>query len=448
MTQKKILILLCAFFMSISLSFLQDAQVKEMEKRRQTLLYGLESDVTDLINTLIKEEDTTFADDILLVFTKTKNPSVKEKIFAYFRILKDTRLQDYALDILQDPYDEKKQTVFSVFTYVADLEIKEAAPYITDLLKNENEEYFDAALSAIGKIGGADDALFLAEYMKSNELSIARKQAVMRALGQLHAVETWDMLVETVKDEDENTFVRMYAAEAIGSMQKEESINILVDLFAQSDVNLRTYAVKGLSHYTDERAVAVILDAFKDNYYKVRLEAASAAKKNRITEAVPYLIYRSENDPENTVKYACYEALGSIKNSEAKEFLKKTLENKKLNETARAKAGVVILENSIDELYTALSETLLETLKDDKLKNLRYALGKEIAKYELPVFNDVCAAFLSHKDVATKGTGIDIFTKNQYSSLIPVIQSIASDEKQGANQRKAKLALEKAGLSD
>lgn len=448
MITKKMLMLLNAFLLTVSFIIPQDSQQKEIEKRHQTLLYGLESDVTSLIDTLIKEKDTSFSEDMFQVFMRTKNPSVKEKIFTYFRVLKDERLKEYALTILQDPYDEKKQMVSSVFSYVAELEIKEAAPYITSLLKNESEEYFDLALGAIGRVGGAEDALFLADYLKTSDLSIARKQALMRSLGQLQAVETWDTLVEIVQDEDENTFVRMYAAEAIGSMQKEESIDILVDLFGQSDVNLRTYAVKGLSHYSDERAVSVILDAFKDNYYKVRLEAAAAAKKHKIIDAVPYLIYRSENDPENTVKYACYDALGSIKNDEAKIFLKKTLENKKLNETARAKAGAVILEHNISDLYTVLNDTVLETLKDDKLKNLRYALGREIAKYEIPQFSDLCEAFLSHSDIATKGTGIDIFMKNQYSSLIPVIQAIAADDKQGSNQRKAKLALEKAGMTD
>lgn len=448
MKKRKMLILCCAFLFAALFLHSQDAQQKETEKRQMTLLYGLESDVIALLDTLIKEEDTSFSKDIFIVFEKTNNSAVKEKIFTYYRILKDYTLKPYALQILQDPYDEKKQLVSSIFSYVADLEIKEAAPYITALLKNESEDYFDMALSAIGKVGGADDAVFLAEYLKTGDLSIARKQSLMRSLGQLQAVETWESLVEIVKDEDENTFVRMYAAEAIGNMKKDESVDILADLFSQQDVNLKTYAVKGLSNYTDEKAVSIILDAFKDNYYKVRLEAAAAAKKQLLTEAVPYLIYRSENDPETAVRYACYESLGSIKNDEAKDFLKKILENTKINDTARAKAGAVILENTITDIYPSFKSVAISTLKDDKLKNLRYALGKEIAKYEIIEFNDLCEEYLNHKDVATKGIGLDIFMRNKYPSLVSVVREIASNEKEGSNQRKAKLALEKSGILD
>lgn len=446
MMHKKLLFLCCILFCAFVILHTQDADQKELEKRHMTLLYGLESDIVTLLDTLIKEKDTSFSNDVLIVFEKTRNPSVKEKIFTYFKTLKDYSLKDYALQILEDPYDEKIQLVTSVFSYVAELEIREASPFITTLLKNENEEYFDSALIAIGKVGGPQDAVFLAEYLKTGDLSIARKQSLMRSLGQLQAVETWDSLVEIVKDEDENTFVRMYAAEAIGNMKKEESVDILADLFTEQDVNLRTYAVKGLANYKDDKAIAIILDAFKDNYYKVRLEAAFAAKNLLLEEAVPYLMYRGENDPENIVKYACYEALGKIKNNEAKDFLKKILENKKINDTARAKSGAVILENSIQELYEPLKTVVFETLKDDKLKNLRYALGKEISKYEILELSIICEAFLNHKDIATKGIGLDIFMKNQYSSLVAKVQEIAGNDKEGSNQRKAKLALEKAGL--
>lgn len=446
MAGKKILLIFFALLFACTLLFSQEVNQKELEKRRLTLLYGLESDIVSLIGDLITEKDTSFSNDLLNVFEQTKNSSVKQKIFSYFTILKDARLTEFALSVLKDPYEEDKQTVTAVFKYVSALEIKESSPYILELLVNESEDYFDLALSAVGNVGGAEEALFLADYLKNGELSTIRKQTLMKSLGQLQAIETWDTLVEIAKDEEENTFVRMYASEAIGNMKKKESVDVLVDLFNENDVNLRTYVVKGLSNFTDEKAIAVILDAFKDNYYKVRLEAAAAAKKNIIIEAVPYLLYRSENDPENTVKYACYDALGAIQNDEAKNFLKTTIENIKLNETARAKAASVILEHEINDLVPSVVSVASQTLLDDKSINLRYALGKEFTKYANPQFQTICAEFIAHKDVATKGIGLDIFAKNKFPQLFSEVQAIADNEKEGVNQRKAKLTLEKIGV--
>ena len=72
-----------------------------------------------------------------------------------------------------------------------------------------------------------------------------------------------DFIKEIVNDEEENSFVRMYAAEALGKMKKEEAVPILVKLFEEGDPNMRQYCVKGLSNFSNnDEAKAVILHPF------------------------------------------------------------------------------------------------------------------------------------------------------------------------------------------
>lgn len=415
----------------------------EEEKRHDILKYGIETDVIDLVDTLIKDKDLTFVNDLKQLFQETKNSVVREKVIDYFIATKDDSLTDYAVKLLEDPYDEKKSTVNTVFRYVSELKIQKAAPAILELLKSENEDYYDSSIDAIGKVGGNEEALFLASLLDSEDFSLGRRQALMRSLGEIKAIETFDKLVEIAKNSEENAFVRMYAAEAIGNMGKPEAVDVLVDLFEESDNNLKTYVIKGLSNFTDEKSKRVILEGFRDNYYKVRLESASAAKKQKMLEAVPYLIFRAKNDPELNVKYACYSSLGVIKTDECNDFLISIVKDKKNSETSRAKAATVLLENNIDVAIEPIITVARETLKDDKLKNLRYALGKEFAKYENQQFESICRDYLAHKDSATKGTGLDIYAKNNYVGLVETVKSISLDEKAGANKKKATSILEK-----
>ena len=95
----------------------------------------------------------------------------------------------YALLILEDPYDEKTSSVNLLFKYVTALKIKEAAPLIQTLLDSENEEYYDAAITALGEVGGSEEAIFLADFL-DRDLTTARKQNLMKALGKIKAVET------------------------------------------------------------------------------------------------------------------------------------------------------------------------------------------------------------------------------------------------------------------
>ncbi|MCM1320776.1 MAG: HEAT repeat domain-containing protein [Bacteroides sp.] len=414
----------------------------EMKNRHETLQYGLESDVVSLIDTLIKENDDSYTDELLLLFSKTKNTAVREKLIQYFSEIKHAGLKDYALAVLSDPYNEKKSTVDCVFRYVMNTELSEASAPIIELLKSDNEEYYDSAIRALGKIGGADEALFLADMLKTNDdLSVSRKQALMRSLGELQAVETWDTLADIAQDSDENMYVRMYAAEAIGSMKKQESISILNTLFEESDANLRAYVIKGLSNYSSAEAEDTILEALKDNHYKVRIEAAAAIQKQRIGKAMPYLIYRAKNDPETAVKYACYDTIGELADSDGVAFLISVVKDKKKNDAARSKAAEIIIAHNIEDAVPAVIELAQESLKDDKLKNLRYALGKEFSKKANPLFENICAEYLAHKDSLTKGTGLDIYAKNKYSSLKSLVETIAANTKDAHTSRKAKLIL-------
>lgn len=421
----------------------EDAE-SELQKRKDTLTFGLESEITSLLDTLIKEEDTTLSDDIYKVFQTSRNANVKDKVITYYTTNKDDRLTDFAVQVLSDPYDEEKSTINLLIKYSGALKINAAAPYLTDMLENEQEDYFDAALSALGECGGPEEAVFLADFLDNDILSTARKQNLMKALGAIHAVETWDKLVEIIEDADQNTYVRMYAAEAIGVMEKPESISVLMRLFQNTDSNLRMYAVKGLSYFNTSEVEQFMIEALRDNYYKVRQEAAKAAGKWLFKECMPSLIYRAKNDSESTVKYECYTSLGMIGETAAYEFLVEVLQDEKKGDAARSKAAEVLLKYGTTEEIQAVLAIAQKCLEDDKKKTLRYNIGKELAKYEDDAFYTVCKGYLESKDASTQGIGIDIFNKNMFHDLLPQIQQIADNQKSGL-KTKARLALEKHG---
>ncbi len=416
----------------------------ELEKRRDTLQFGLESEITDMISTLIKDEDYTFSKELYAAFNNTNNVAIREKCIEYFSKANDDRLTDYALEILEDPYDSKTSTVNKLISYCSTLHITEAAPLIMQLVDDEAEDYLDAGLKALGELGGTAEAQFLAEYL-DRDLTTARRQTLMKALGAIKAVETWDTLVETARDEDENLYVRMYATEAIGAMQKEESISILMDLFESSEPNIREYAIKGLSNFNSHSVCAFIIEAFRDNYYKVRIEAAKAAQKWEYRDAVDALLYRAQNDSETAVKNACYDALGAINVAKGNEFLVSIVQDKKKGDSARAKAAEVLLKNGDRDSVKAVCETTKDVVVDKQRKNLRYAIGKEMAKHKSGLFEEVCLLFLSSDDASTVGIGLDIWKMNRYGSCREKVKEIASREKKTSMVKKAELLLETDG---
>ncbi len=423
----------------------KDESEKDFENKSNTIKYGVPSEISELIDNLIKNDDPRFSEEIYDVFQLSKNTVIKQKILNYFKQLEDPCLEDFAVETLNDPYDEKNDLVKACFQYVSAVKTKEAIPAVISLIESENESYFNDAIATIGEIGGPSEAMFLVEYLEREDLSDAQRQTLMRTCGKMHAVQTWDKVVSVAEDEDENLYVRMYAAEALGLMEKKESVPVLIELFSETDPNLRQYVIKGLSHFPDViEAQETVMQGIRDEHWRVRQEAIRTAKENKMKDAVPYLIYRAKNDSEKVIKDEAYSCLAVVNTDEANDFLVAQLSEKKLGDATKKKIVEVLLKegNAGEKEILNLAE---ECIKDDKRKDLRYAIGKELAKYENKNYEDVCLKYLESKDTTTISLGLDIYKTNRFNSAEVTMRAIYADKKANSgvkNRIKKMLSIE------
>ncbi len=423
----------------------KDESEKDYENKSNTIKYGVPSEISTLIDELIKNDDPRFTEEIYDVFQVSKNTVIKQKALTYFKQREDPCLEDYAVEVLNDPYEEKGDLVKACFQYISAVKTKEAIPAVLALIESENENYFNDAIAAIGEIGGPSEAMFLVEYLERDDLSDAQRQTLMRTCGKMHAVQTWDKMVEIAEDEDENLYVRMYAAEALGLMEKKESIPVLTSLFSENDPNLRQYVIKGLSHFPDVvEAKETIIQGIRDEHWRVRQEAIKTARENKMDDAVPFLIYRAKNDSEKVIKEEAYTSLAVINTDDGNNFMIEQLADKKLGDATKKKIIEVLLKegHAGEKEILALAE---ECLKDDKRKDLRYAIGKELAKYENESYNDICLKYLESKDSTTQSLGLDMYKTNKFASAVPVMRGIYSDKKANSgvkNRIKKMLSIE------
>lgn len=416
----------------------KDDSEEDVENNRKTIMYGIPSEISALLDKLITNEDPRFTEEIYDVFQVTKNPSIKEKILKYFSKQEDPCLEDFAVDLLNDPYDEKNDVVKAAFQYISAVKTKDAIPAVLSLIESENENYFNDAINTIGEIGGPEEAVFLVEYLERDDLSDAQRQSLMRTCGKMHAEETWEKLVEILEDEDENSYVRMYAAEAIGLMEKKESVPVLVETFSANDPNLRQYVIKGLSHFPKVvEAQETILQGIRDEHWRVRQESIKSVKEMELKDSVPFLIYRAKNDSEKLIKEESYKAIAVLNTDEGNEFLVSQVTDKKVGDATKKKVIEVLLKegHAGEKEILELAETCVT---DDKRKDLRYAIGKELAKYENSKYEDICLKYLESKDTTTISLGIDIYKTNKFRSAESKMRALY-DEKKTNSSVKARI---------
>lgn len=435
--------------MSLSAAFFAiSAEDDELLKNKEVLAYGLESEIVGLLQKLESDEAQIYYEEILNLFNTTRSTPVKDAIIQYFKSKKNFELKNFALALLSDPMDAKRSTVLAVIDYVAALKITEASLSLHSLVNSGNNEFRDQAIKALGSVGGPDDAAFLLEYLDSEidadeKTRLIIRQNIMTALGDIGSQDSWSRLSEIASNDNENAYIRASAGVAIGRMGKIESVDILSSMFEESDPLLRSAAIEGLSEFAIPESDSLILEALKDAYYKVRLQAIDAVQKKKLSAAVPYLIYRAENDPEEIVKSKAFEALGILKTDDSVQWLIKYFKDIKRSDKYRVKSAESLLRNEAQIFYQDFIIQLQEILADEKRKSLRNELLKLYVQNTAIHSNKLTFDLLLSKDALLKNAALDVLEKSYIPELHTEIEKLASDEKQGAVSRRAKKILDR-----
>lgn len=422
----------------------------EIEKARQALQYGLESEILEVTGKIDKQDFEALQDDFIRLFTDTKSRAVREALFSLYQKYTNPLLVSSAVKLLEHYAEQNRTLLKAVLAYLASVKPEQTdglRTVLQTLLTEEAAEYGAEAAAVLGEIGSDEDALFLADYFETCVLDdtkqeLALKQAIAAALEKLHSEATRDFLIERARDENENAYIRAGAAAGLAQMGNPDIVPLLIAFFEESEPLLRAAAIKGAAAFDTEDTQKLLLEGFKDSYYKVRLEALQTVQKTKQREALPYVLYRAKHDPVEAVRFSAVETLAILDVPEGNEWLSETFRNPKKSEKLRVKVLNAALKHNPAMIAGDLEAVVLPSVRDDKQKKLRYELGKELAKTENAAAAEICKSFLQSTDVLTKSIGLDMFKTNRYTEVRPVVEEIAQDEKQGTLQRRAKQLLE------
>jgi len=447
MTSNSLRPLVAFFLLTVSMAVNAEETKTQRETRLDVINYGIETEITELLVTLGQEDNKEFTPELTTLFEGTRSVAVREGILALFTKEGIEALSDWAVTLLKDPWDEKRSTVSLALAYAAKLEIRESAESVRNILKNENPSFRDAAIAALGKIGGSDDAAFLSDMLDS-ELSgdekqrLIARQAIMTALAEIKDPSQWDRLMEIADNEDENSVIRATAAKALAAIGGERAYDALAKIYESSDPVLREAAMAGAAKIEGADAKRLIGEGLRDSYYKVRLQALNAAKELGMTEASPVILYRAKTDPVESVRVKAYETLAKIGDAESLDWLVSVVRNDKASDSNRARAADALASENKDRAWSVIPEVARKTLTDDKKTWLRYELGKIVVKTDDDRYADLAIEYLSSKDTLTRSIGLDMYDKRRYGAVRARVEAISADEKQGALQKRAKTILE------
>ncbi|MEW5818037.1 MAG: HEAT repeat domain-containing protein, partial [Spirochaetota bacterium] len=362
----------------------QDLVRSITEERKETLLFGIDSEIVDVIKKMTEEKTLYLKKEILNLFSTSLNTEVLKAVLDYLSTIKSRDAEDAAIKVLED-YGDYKDTdpklIIASIQYLSEGKNEKAFDAISKLISNENESIAKAAIKAVGKSGNEKYVEALIEHMHETDFPQSLKPEIILALGEIGSKKATNLLTDILKNETEEPVWRRYACDSLGKIGDPSSIDVLKKAYTGGDVNLRAYAIYALSHFLSDDVENTLIDALKDSNLKVRISAARGLGEKRSEKAVPILIYKANKDPELNVQQEAVFALGKIGSSDAFDVLREIYSTELKNLNLRSAALDMLIQYDLINSLDTLRKVIKKELEKKKSQILDYT-AKQLSTTE------------------------------------------------------------------
>ncbi len=411
------------------------------EERLETINYGISTQVIDLIKVLETEKNYDFNNDLLTLLESSTNSRLDQSIIALLEKSDDDSAVDYAFNQLQEDYNLRDDIIVIYINYISKYQTLEISEYLLDLIEEESNAVSIASIKALGTSELDNIVPTLIEYLEDSLFETLRKPAIIESLGKLKAIEALEILSDLATDiYSDDKSLRWRAVVALGEIADPISLPVLKSLFSDDDPNLRNHTITALKNYPSKEVTDLLIQGLKDSFWRVRINAATSLGELGVKEAVPILIYKSENDPDiRNVRSASLNALGEIGGSKAYEFIRELYQNERTDTGLRSIAIGILAEKDLSNSLKIIVKVIEEEWEKDKPVMLDYTC-KILSTTKASSLKEIYSRMLSYeKTLNLKLYALRGIRLNSISSLKSEVESLTTEETPGAVK---KLALD------
>jgi len=417
-----------------------------VETTRQTLLYGIDSQVLDAVQRLSSNRDGRFTKELVTVLQEARSAEVRKAILGLFE---DQGLKDgveAARGIISSPDGQGADLLMASIRYLSTVGATGLAQLLAPLIDSPDAGVASAAIRAAGKGGDSTTAALLEKKLSSPDFPDARKPDVILALGDLKDANAVDALIAIAKNTDEDKFQRLYAADSLGKIGDAKAVPVLKGMFAEKDALVRAYAASALARFSLDEAFPMLLQGLKDDDPKVREQCAKAMtgklSAGQEGAALPALAYKAQYDPAPTVRAAAIQALGSLGGGGAADALVKLYQTAGSSMDAREAALKALASHSVSRALDASQQVIASEWKsvDQRALEMTARVFSTIHGSEL---KEAYAKFLGSTDAVVRAYAVRGIGANGFSDLKDRIKDLPKTDPSPLVRAEAERALSK-----
>jgi HEAT repeat protein len=421
--------------------------ITPQERTRQTLLYGIDAQVIDAITSIKGSNDTTFTKQLAEILGAQRSTDLQRAVLDLFRDQKVKDGEASAKAIIAAWQDTQNDLVVSAVQYLAAIASSGLADSLVPLVDSTDNGIAFAAIKALGTNGTSGSAALLVKKLQSTDYPDARKNDIILALGNLKNPSAVEALMAIAKSTDEDKVSRLYAADSLGKIGDTKALPVLRDMFTEKDALIRQYAAGALARFNLDEAFPSIIQGLRDESVKVREQSAKALavklNPSQASTAVPILAYKSELDPEASVRLAAIQALGTIGGNEATQVLLKIYAGADHPVASREAALSALAQQDLPGgSVDAVRKVVADEWKSFDKRTLE-ATARALSTVKAGGLKDIFAKLLQSTDPSVRSYGLRGISANGFSDLKPQVKQMADQDPDPGTRREAQNCLGK-----
>ncbi len=444
---KKGLYIILSLYLLTSFIFAEDTENKEeikslTEERRETLLYGIDSEVLTLIKKLKEEKNDSLNKEVLQVFNESLNISIRKNILDFLSSMDSGEAEDSVYILLKNNEDLSDDFIESCINYLSKNKKKEYAELFVEFIDYDKPAVSTAAIRAIGKSGFTEYSPDLIKLFEDDDFTSSSKAIIIKSLGDLRSTESVEILTDILENNDEEKSWRWYACDSLGKIGAPQSINTILSAYNSDDAILRSYAISAIGNYKDKKATDLLLHGLRDSFWKIRIASARSLGKNKINEAIPILMYKAKKDPETNVRIEALIALSEIGTSESFNFLRDLYSKKTSSPKPRAKALEMLVKHDLNNSIAVINQVMKEEwdiensyILETTCRNLSFTKNQNL--------KDIFSRMLKHPSITIKIYGIRGVIKNNFTGFKDDIEKLSKEGNPMSLRKNALSAMER-----
>ena len=434
----------------IILPTLAFSQQNTETSRRDTIMYGTDTEITNLIQAL-RNENADYLDDELITLANTSsNTRILSGIFGFFGGREKDSLEERAIKAVAQRDDEANDTVTAALDYLGRIKSAASVDVIITLLNTEERRFLNTGFRALGRAGSANKSAgdtaadFLIDYYSNRDPGADNRRELIIAIGATGSTKGIEMLSEIAVNEDERIPLRTGALEALSKIGAPDCADAVLTCVITNDPNVRAAAVAALGPFSGKEVDDAILEAFRDSYYRTRIAAVQASRERRLSAAVPYLKYRAERDEVPNVREEAIRALGVIGNSESIKILEALFADRKNSDRIRIVSADMVMKYASPENITRIIAEMEEAKRRNQTNlynGFLKSLGESVLTGDKTEMSNITRRFMQSGSATEKLFALDMIANNNLMGFDAEINTLASDRNEGI-ARKARRTLE------